>query len=160
MVLPLTFSRVHLAFLRDRVSCRTEHFRLSFSAKIGWCFSDWCNNNDLVISVDKYTSMPFFRIASPIRYNYSISGTQQPRCNTVRDLGVTLDRKLDFRQHYCDTLDKANKMLGFIRRHSRELNDPHCLLTLYKSYVRSILEFSSTVWCPFFGDGLFWFHDH
>nr|XP_049467123.1 uncharacterized protein LOC125908418 [Anopheles coluzzii] len=112
-------------------------------------FSDWCINNDLLISVDKCTSMSFFRIASPIRYIYSISGTQLPRCNTVRDLGVTLERKLDFRQHYCDILDKANKMLGFIRRHSRELNDPHCLLTLYKSYVRSILEFSSTVWCPF-----------
>ena len=60
-----------------------------------------------------------------------------------------LDRKLDFRQHYCDILDKANQTLGFIHRQSRELNDPHCLLTLYKTYVRSILEFSSIVWYPF-----------
>ena len=34
-------------------------------------------------------------------------------------------------------------------RQSRELNDPHCLLTLYKSYVRAILKNSSIVWCLF-----------
>ena len=79
---------------------------LSLQRLIGFFSSDWCIYNDLVISVDKCTSMSFFRIASPIRYNYSKSGTQLPRCNTIRDLGVTLDRKLDFRQHYCDILEK------------------------------------------------------
>ena len=39
-------------------------------------------------------------------------------------------------------------MLEFIRRQSREFSDPHCLVAFYKSLVRSILEYSSVVWCP------------
>ena len=42
----------------------------------------------------------------------------------------------------------TNRMLRFIHRQSREFSEPHCLVALYKSLVRSILEYSSVVWCP------------
>ena len=90
--------------------------------------------------------MSFHRTVSPITHNYNIPGTILQRCQTFRDLGVTLDCKLNFHQHYSDILDKANKMVGFIRRQSREFSDPHCLLMLYKSLVCPLLESSSVVW--------------
>ena len=98
------------------------------------CFSDWC--------------MSIHRTFSPITHNYNISGSILQRCHPFRDLGVTLDCKLNFHQHYSDILDKANKMVRFIRRQSREFSDPHCLLMLYKSLVRPLFESSSVVWSP------------
>lgn len=68
--------------------------------------------------------MSFHRSVRPLVFNYKILDTQLQRCHTVRDLGVTLDRKLDFRNHYCDIIDKAYKMVGFIRRQSNELSEP------------------------------------
>ena len=91
--------------------------------------------------------MSFHRSNWPIAFNYCISGTQLQRCSVVKDLGVTLDRKLDFHVHHNEIINRAKKMPGFIRRQSREFFDQHCLVTLYKTLVRSILEHSSLVFC-------------
>lgn len=41
-------------------------------------------------------------------------------------------------------------MYGFIVRNSREFTNPKCLKQLYVSYVRSLLDYASIVWCPFY----------
>ena len=110
-------------------------------------FSDWCLNNDLQISIYECSSMSFHRSNCPTAFNYCVSGTQLQRHSAVKDLGVTLDHKLDIHVHHNETIDSANKMLGFIRMQSREFYDSHCLVALYKSLVRSILEYFSVVWC-------------
>jgi len=63
------------------------------------------------------------------------------------DLGVLFDRDLSFAQHICL---KAYKMLGFIRRHTYHITDTRALTLLYNSLVRSILEYNSCIWSPFY----------
>lgn len=41
---------------------------------------------------------------------------------------------------------KAIHNLGFLNRNWSEFNNPNCLILLYLSLVRSILEFGSVVW--------------
>ena len=94
--------------------------------------------NNLQISVDKCSSISFHRPNCPIAYKYCISGTQPQRCNAAKYLGFTLDRNLDLHVHHNELIDRANKMLGFIRRQSRAFSNPHCLVALYKSLVRFI----------------------
>lgn len=109
----------------------------------------WCSRNYLTLSINKCNVISFYRKKKPIRFDYSISGQILERVSQVRDLGVTLDCALTFKPHYNDVLNKANRQLGFIFKISEDFRDPLCLRALYCSLVRSILEFSAVVWCPY-----------
>lgn len=114
-------------------------------------FSDWCEVNELTISTNKCSIISFTRRKNPIIWNYNIRGEQIDRVAVIKDLGVHLDTKLSFREHYSITIAKANRNLGFIFRISSEFRDPHCLRALYYSLVRSVLEYASVVWSPYTG---------
>jgi hypothetical protein len=45
-------------------------------------------------------------------------------------------------------LSKAYKSLGFVIRNGKLFDNPQTLLCLYKTYVRSTLEYASIVWSP------------
>lgn len=64
-----------------------------------------------------------------------------------KDLGVYIDSKLKFTQHCQEKINKANKILGYIRHTFKHLNKDTFLL-LYKSLVRPHLEFASCIWSP------------
>lgn len=66
-----------------------------------------------------------------------------------KDLGVYVDDQLDFSQHVQTTANKANKILGIIRRTFHYL-DKHMLVTLFKSLVRPHLEYGNVAWSPFY----------
>lgn len=65
-----------------------------------------------------------------------------------KDLGVTFDCDLNFNQHITNIVNKAQSCLGLIYR-SFECLDREMFLHLYKSLVRPILEYGSSVWSPF-----------
>jgi hypothetical protein len=58
---------------------------------------------------------------------------------------VTIDNKLNFEQHVNEKTNKANSIMGLIRRAFTCL-DEEILLLLYKSRVRPHLEYVSTIW--------------
>ena len=64
-----------------------------------------------------------------------------------KDLGVHIDHNINFQVHIGEIISKANKILGLIRRSFKYLNQD-MFLTLYKTLVRSVLEYSSPVWSP------------
>ena len=65
-----------------------------------------------------------------------------------KDIGVILDSKLDFDKHINSKINKANSMMAMLRRCFINLNI-HNFVPLYKSLVRSHLEYASSVWCPY-----------
>ena len=64
-----------------------------------------------------------------------------------KDLGVYIDYQLKFSDHCQEKVNKANKVLGFIRHTFKHLNKETFML-LYKSLVRPHLEFGSSIWSP------------
>ena len=48
-------------------------------------------------------------------------------------------------------VNKANSVLGFIKREMREMFDPYCVKTLFITLVRSITEYACQVWSPHYG---------
>lgn len=84
-------------------------------------------------------------------FNYNINGTTLNRVQTIRDLGVIFDSKLTFEQHINIITTKAYRMLGFISRSLNKFSQLHTYKTLYFTYVRSILEYCSPVWSPYYG---------
>jgi hypothetical protein len=53
---------------------------------------------------------------------------------------------MTFKNH----IDATIAMLGFIKRLSKEFQDPYTLKSLYMSLVRSRLEYACCVWQPFY----------
>ena len=66
----------------------------------------------------------------------------------VNDLGVEIDEKLNFKLHIQNKINKASSILGVIRRNFGDLT-PEYFIIIYKTMVRSILEYNNSVWCPY-----------
>ena len=66
----------------------------------------------------------------------------------IKDLCFTISYDLSWSGHSHEVVNKANKVLGVIKRVlvSNSVNE---FSLLYKSLVRPILEYAAPVWCPF-----------
>lgn len=64
-----------------------------------------------------------------------------------KDLGVYLDKDLNFDFHVKTCINKANKLLGLIRRSFKFLNEENTKL-LYVSLIRPLLEYGNVIWSP------------
>jgi hypothetical protein len=83
----------------------------------------------------------------PIEFVYSINDTALERVDEIKDLGVIMDGKMSFLSHFA-IISKSSRMLGFIKRFSRDFRDPYTHKTLNTSLVRPNLEHASCVWSP------------
>ena len=70
------------------------------------------------------------------------------RVLSEKDLGVTFDCELNFKEHITNITKKASQIMGIIRRSFMNL-DPEIFKPLYISLVRSILEYGQPLWSPF-----------
>jgi hypothetical protein len=64
-----------------------------------------------------------------------------------KDLGVIFMEELNFSKHINSCISKANKMMGIIKRCFDNL-DETTFVPLYKSLVRSNLEYGNVIWRP------------
>ena len=68
---------------------------------------------------------------------------------TEKDVSVTFDPSLELRLHITNMINKANSRVGMIRRSFSYLGVNN-FNTLYKSLVRPILDYCSSVWYPLY----------
>lgn len=66
---------------------------------------------------------------------------------SMSDLGVTIDNKLNFSVHIYDKINKAYRLLGLIKRVFSNITK-EVFITLYKSLVRTQLEYANPVFNP------------
>ena len=64
-----------------------------------------------------------------------------------KDLGVTMDSKLNFRQHIASKVSVANRNLGIIFRTFTYLSQE---ISMYLYMVRPHLEYICVIWSPFY----------
>jgi hypothetical protein len=117
-------------------------------------FLNWCNINCLNLNVKKCKCISFSRKLNVINYDYKFDSKDIVRCDVINDLGVMLDNKLMFNVHIDYIVGKAMKCLGFVKRFGKEFKDPYVHKVLYCTYVRSVLEFASSIWSPFFQNAI------
>jgi hypothetical protein len=65
-----------------------------------------------------------------------------------KDIGVTIDSELTFESHICEKVNKATSIFGALRRAFRYL-DKKLFIPLYKTMVRTQLDYASSVWAPY-----------
>jgi hypothetical protein len=65
-----------------------------------------------------------------------------------KDIGVTVDNKLSFENHLNLKVNKATGMFAMLRRTFKHI-DAKSLTNLYKTLVRTHLDYASSVWAPY-----------
>lgn len=89
-------------------------------------------------------------ILPPNQYSMRDANGHQHSIETVsveKDLGVNVDNNLNFETHIDNITKTAYRVLGTIKRTIKYM-DKISFLTLYKSLVRSHLEYAQEVWSP------------
>ena len=82
-----------------------------------------------------------------IQASYTLEGTVLENVDSIKYLGVTITSDLKWNSHIRNVCSKANRTLGFLRRNL--FSCPQDVMeAAYKSLVRPILEYGSTVWDP------------
>ena len=65
-----------------------------------------------------------------------------------KDLGIFISDDLRWSNQIAHVVAKANRMLGFLRRHCTQLTNIRCRRLLYLTLVRSHLSYGSEIWSP------------
>ncbi len=77
-----------------------------------------------------------------------MSGVKLKSVQCVKDLGVKIASNLKFLHQCIDAANKANRMLGFIKRNFLFKNKD-VIFPLYISLIRSHLEYAVQFWSPY-----------
>ena len=80
-------------------------------------------------------------------HRYSLYGDELDHVFEEKDLGVIIDMELTFGEHIATKVNKANGIMGLIRRTFSFL-DGESFKMLYTSFVRPHLEYANPVWSP------------
>ena len=78
--------------------------------------------------------------------HYSIDNVELENVESIKDLDVIFD-SFKFELHMSDKINKAYSILDIIRRNFKFL-DKDSFLVMYKSTVRSHLEYANCIWSP------------
>ncbi|GBM22882.1 putative RNA-directed DNA polymerase from transposon BS [Araneus ventricosus] len=76
------------------------------------CLFKWCTDNRLHLNIEKCSVLSYTRKAQPLNHVYKISNLVLSRSNTVTNLGIIFDTKLDFSQHIDTMVSKTYRRLG------------------------------------------------
>ena len=127
--------------LYGQVSTSGENLVQSDLARL----EEWSRIWQLPFNAPKCKTMHFGH-KNPM-FSYVLNGTQLKSITTEKDLGVTVDNKLNFHVHTATATKKANQILGVIKR-AYKTRDANTIATLYKTMVRQPLEYGNAIWGP------------
>ena len=102
----------------------------------------------LQLSLGKCSVLHLGRRNSAQLPSYELGQVVLENCDSMRDLGVTIDPELKFSLHCATVAKKASIRMNCIFR-SFEIRDTKFLLDMYKTYVRPTFEYASPCWAPY-----------
>ena len=109
---------------------------------------DWANMWGMKFNATKCYVMTIGRQRKLSHFIYTLCNHPLENVKNNPYLGIQISNDLKWKTHIDKTCNKSNKILGFLRR-----NLKHCPTklkeTAYKSLVRSIVEYSATIWDPY-----------
>ena len=106
----------------------------------------WSSINDMKLNASKCSIMQVSFCKEPLQLEpLTIDGTELKCVESVKILGLTVQNDLKWNKHITDLLKRCNKKLYMLRR-LKSFHLPLCdLLTIFKGYVRPILEYGAPV---------------
>ena len=80
--------------------------------------------------------------------HYHLGNNLLAYADSEKDLGILINKKLNFNEHCEQILSKANQKYGLLRRTCNFVNDTQRKRILYLTLVRSQFEHCSQIWNP------------
>ena len=111
--------------------------------------NNWSNSWQLRIHPTKSEHISFSRPSTntSITNTFSIQNCLIQETQTVRDLGIYLANDLNWSVQTANVYTKSiTKMYSILRSFKTTNLKPY--ITIYKTYIRSIIEYNSTIWNP------------
>ncbi|GBM74609.1 hypothetical protein AVEN_241038-1 [Araneus ventricosus] len=112
------------------------------------CLFKWCTVNKLHLNIRKCSILSYGRKDQPFNHVYKINDLVLSRSDSVTDLGIIFETKLDFSQHIDSMVSKAYRRLGILKRKAREFSSESAPEVLFCAHVQSSLEYCSIIWDP------------
>lgn len=106
---------------------------------------EWTQKWHMKFNVDK-CSVLHFGYNNP-RYGYAMESRCLQSKEEEKDLGVYVNTTMKFSKQCAESVKKANRVIGIIRRNFINF-DKKVLLQLYKSLVRPHLDYAVPIWKP------------
>ena len=88
------------------------------------------------------------RSRTPVPSQYLLHGQVLESVAGSKYLGVEISSNLSFNSHIQNITTSASRSLGFLKRNIRSKN-PELREMAYKTLVRPLVEYSSSVWSPY-----------
>lgn len=108
----------------------------------------WANKWGLKLNEAKTTSIIFTRKRNiPDDLNLQLNNTPIPLLTHAKFLGLTFDKKLNWTKHIDNVITKTSKFINLLKYVASKSwgNSKSTLLTIYKSIIRSRLDYGSEI---------------
>ena len=102
---------------------------------------------DLQFNIDKCFILRVGRPKHKLVHLYTLHNQNLSETDSAKYLGLTITSDLQWNQHINNITNKANSILGLLRRNLR-IPSQTIKTHAYQSLVRPHLEYASTVWDP------------
>ena len=110
----------------------------------------WAELNNMELNDKKFQLLQHGKL-SELKVPYQLpSGLDLPASDAVKDLGVYVDRDLNWKVHIQTKVEDASRKAGWVLRTFKS-RDKDTMLLLFKSYVRSVVEYCCPLWSPHLG---------
>ena len=108
---------------------------------------DWTKIWGMSFNVDKCEQMTVTNKKNPISTQYYIGNNILTKKETIKYLGVLIDKKLTFKQHIQVKSQKATTVLNMLKR-NLHFAPKSVKCKAYQACVQPILEYASNCWAP------------
>ena len=110
---------------------------------------EWTGKSLLKFHPDECVHMTIGKSKLDARtYTLGQNGPVIRKVKEEKDIGIIFDAELKFSSHISEKVNKANSIMGLVRRTFTHLDKGNFAL-LFKSLVRPHLEFANQVWSPY-----------
>ena len=135
-----------------QMECLDDHITLQRDVNY---LIDWSLRNKMnfhpskckVLMVSKFNP-PLINELPCVQYFYTMGNNLLDYVVSEKDLGITMNRTLNFTEHVILLYNKANQRFGLLKRTCHFIDNTARRRVLYLSMVRSIFEQCPTVWRP------------
>jgi hypothetical protein len=109
---------------------------------------EWSDKWLLKFHPEKCKHMKISKSKNEETNTYKLLGQDIETVTQEKDIGVIIDSELTFENHLCEKVKKATSIFAVMRRTFKHL-DTKSFLVIYKTLVRTHLDYASSVWAPY-----------
>ena len=107
----------------------------------------WEQSWTMELHPDKCKVLRITKKRKVIKYRYLLHNVILKEVSNAKYLGITMNTRLSWKKHVYEICGKANQTRQFLQRNLVACK-PETKLQYYKTFIRPIVEYSSSVWDP------------